>query len=271
MTTYAPLIEPSDFAPLLDNDDLLIVQVTSPETYQKIHLPNAVLVTPSQLMSGNAPARGSVPSTDRLNELMQSIGLTADKHMVVYDDEGGGWAGRMIWTLDYIGHTKWSYLNGGLHAWYGEQLTLSSDTTAVTPSDYTITALNEDVRATSGFIIDHLGKPNFAVWDARSLAEHTGEQVLAQQGGHIPGASHLEWTDLMDPNKQLRLRPFDVIQARLDSLDLSADKTVVTHCQSHHRSGLTYLVGRLLGYHDIRGYDGSWSEWGNDLSLPTES
>jgi thiosulfate/3-mercaptopyruvate sulfurtransferase len=94
--------------------------------------------------------------------------------------------------------------------------------------------------------------------------------VLAARGGHIPGAANINWLDLMDRNNFLRLKPLAIIEAMLDDKKLTADKNIVTHCQSHHRSGLTYLVGKIIGL-NIKAYDGSWSEWGNLENTPIDN
>ena len=108
----------------------------------------------------------------------------------------------------------------------------------------------------------------FSIWDARSIEEYTGEKVMAEKGGHIPGAIHCEWTSLMDRERNMRIRQ-DALEY-LTSVGISPDKPTITHCQSHHRSGFTYLVARLLGFSNIRAYDGSWWEWGNRSDTPVE-
>jgi thiosulfate/3-mercaptopyruvate sulfurtransferase len=107
------------------------------------------------------------------------------------------------------------------------------------------------------------------VWDARAPEEFNGVKVTALRNGHIPGAANLNWLDLQDRGNGLRLKPLPEIERQLNELRISKDKKVITHCQTHHRSGLTYLVGKALGY-DIKAYDGSWSEWGNDPKVPIE-
>lgn len=270
MTKLPLLVEASDLAEHINNPEFLFVQVTSPDVFAKIHIPNAAHIAPHQLMSGEDPARGKLPSKEKLSQVLSSIGFTGKQHVIAYDDEGGGWAGRLIWTLDMIGHKNSSYLNGGLHAWHAEKLPLSAQPADVTKSNYTVEQFHSEHRITSDEIVNLLDQESFAVWDARSPAEHAGMQVFAQRGGHIPGAKNLEWTELMDRQNNLRLLPLENIQETLNELGLSKDKTIATHCQSHHRSGLTYLVAKILNYPNIKAYDGSWSEWGNTTNLPVE-
>lgn len=262
------IIEPKELAALLEQppENLRIVDLCSEQSYQQAHIEGALRAPPQMLLSNIPPAPGRVASVEQLNRLFSFLGLKPDTHFVVYDDEGGGWAGRFIWTLDAIGHKHYSYLNGGLQAWKNEGLPLSQTIPQVQPTEPKV-SLDPSVVVEASDIMDSLEDPNFVVWDARSPAEYRGEKVLAQKGGHIPGAINAEWTQLMDHKNGLRIRPD--AEAFLDSLGLNKSQRIVTHCQSHHRSGFTYLVGKSLGF-DIKGYHGSWSEWGNLPDTPAE-
>lgn len=270
MATQLPmLIEVQQLAERLDDCELLIVHVASAESYGSGHIPGAVHLPPAALVSGSKPATGSLPGAAQLSEVFSALGLSDERHVIAYDDEGGGWAGRLIWTLDVVGHKRYSYLNGGIHAWRAADLSLQSESQQPRPTRYQA-SIHAQPRAQLDFILQNLDKADFAVWDARSREEYEGRKVFAQRGGHIPGAVWYEWTDLMDPQANLRLLDLDDIRNTLAERGLTPNKTIVTHCQTHHRSGLSYLVGRLLGYPAIKAYDGSWSEWGNRADTPVE-
>lgn len=262
------IIEPAELAPLLEKEDMLIVDLSSNETWVQAHLPGAVHVAPAELISGERPAVGKLAPVARLNALFSRLGYRPGQHIVAYDDEGGGWAGRFLWTLDVIGHTGgMSYLNGGIRAWVAESLPITQQIVEPSPTDVTVT-VDQAYIATLPQILDTLGDKETVVWDARSPQEWAGTKVVSARGGHIPGAINLDWLEVMDHDRNLRIRE-DIAEV-LNERGITRDKRVITHCQSHHRSGLAYIVGKSLGY-NIQAYDGSWSEWGNDPDTPVET
>lgn len=265
------LIEPQQLLPLLDSSEypLLILDVSSRDNYLKHHVPGAIHIEPKALQCGAPPVPGKLPSIEQLEALFSSIGLRPDHHVIAYDDEGGGWAGRLIWTLDVIGHPHYSYLNGGLTAWVNEGLPLDTDIHQGTATAHPISIHRQPIADLED-VLAAIDRDDCAIWDARSAQEYAGTKVVAKRGGHIPGAINLDWLELMDRQRNLRLVDLTDLQQRLDQLGLSADKEIITHCQTHHRSGLSYLAMKILGYPRIRGYHGSWSEWGNRDDTPIE-
>ena len=265
----ALLLEASELKSLLleqESPGLILVDLGAEERYLGQHIPGAKLVTPALTQAG-PPIPGFCPSIEQVTHIMRSIGLTKDSHVVVYDDEGGGWAGRFIWLLDEIGHTNYSYLNGGIHAWASEGYSLESGAARSEQSSIEI-SFNGQHSVEIKDIIPMLSSGEIQIWDARSPMEYRGESVYAARGGHIPGALNYEWTNAMDRNNSLRLKPLSVIETELASIGITKDKPTITHCQTHHRSGLTYLIAKLLGFTSIKAYPGSWGEWGNHPDTP---
>lgn len=265
------IVEPEQLAEHLDAPQLLIVDVPlKAESYAAGHVPGAVYLDHRQLLHGAGDVPNAVPDAQALSALFSSLGLTRDIHVVAYDDEGGGWAGRLLWTLELIGHTRYSYLNGGIHAWREAGLPQSSEVCRPQPSDYQAGILHPQVMIEREELVERLGEKRLAVWDARSPEEYRGEKGQNRHLGHIPGAVNMPWTDAMDRERSLRIRDYAELVTELEALGLTPDMEVVTHCQSHHRSGFTWLVGKALGFENMRGYAGSWQEWGNRNDTPIE-
>jgi thiosulfate/3-mercaptopyruvate sulfurtransferase len=272
MTPLPLVIDASQLAPNLDDPSLLILDLSKPETYRQGHIPHALNVDPALLLCGTAPVPNKLPSREQLNALFSSLGLTPERHVVVYDDQMGALAGRMVWTLHCVGHSRVSFLNGQLQAWTQAGQVLENGENLASASLFEA-IIDRSIVADVKHILAHLGDADLRIWDARTEAEYRGEKIVnAQKGGHIPGARWFEWTDsLISPPSDTRLRPDAELLATLRARGIRPEHQVITHCQTHRRSGLTYVVARHLGFEQVRCYDGSWFEWGNRDDTPTES
>jgi thiosulfate/3-mercaptopyruvate sulfurtransferase len=198
--------------------------------------------------------------------VLSRIGYRPDQHIVVYDDEGGGWAGRLAWTLDVIGHHDWGYIDGGIHALHQAGIPLAAGAPApVVPTNVQV-VIDAAPIAEIADILDGLDSNAQVVLDVRSHEEYVGTRVAAARAGHIPGAVNIDWLRFQDRNRQTRL--VEGLETLLESNGITRDKRVITHCQTHHRSGLSYMVLRLFRFPRVQAYHGSWSEWGNRDDTP---
>ena len=273
MSMLPMLVEPEQLHPALTHEALLIVDMSNPENYASKHLPGAVNLPYANIMQAVPPAGGMLPDEQHLSKVLSAIGLRSDHHVVAYDGEQGGRAARFLWTLDVLGHSGLSLLNGGLSAWKQAAFPLNDVTTSPSPSQYKAQRANPLALADKAYILSCLNEARAtrpALLDARSAAEYAGLDVRAKRGGHIPGAVNLNWLDTIDSGNALRFKPDTELRAILNELGLQQEQEIITYCQTHHRSAHSYWMLKHLGYPHIRGYAGSWSEWGNDPSVPIE-
>jgi len=271
MTDLALVIEPEQLEEHLQNNDLLIIDLCKHSQYVQAHIPGAVYLDYNAIVAINKPVAGLLPDDEHMSTVLSSIGLSTDKHIVAYDDEGGGKACRLIWTLHALGHTKTSLLNGGLFSWANEGHPVNNEPVSAQQSQYSASYSASHIIADADYIFRHLAADNIALLDARSTQEYDGIKRFAEQAGHIPGAKHFEWTDGLDREKNYRFLPAEKILSELNELGLSNDKEIIVYCQTHHRSSLSYVMLKHLGYEKVRGYPGSWSDWGNRQGMPVET
>jgi thiosulfate/3-mercaptopyruvate sulfurtransferase len=263
------LIEPAELEARLQDSDLQVVDLCKPEQYARGHVPGAVHVDYARLVMSRPPVMGLLPDMQYLHELFSWLGLRRGALIVAYDDEGGGHAARLLWTLATCGHARYALLNGGLHAWAGEGHPLESAPVVPTPGDYPV-VYTPEVVADRAYIEARLQDPDTRLLDCRSPKEYSGEEKRAARAGHIAGAVNLDWTEAMDRSRNLRLKPCEQLLRRLAAEGITPEREVIVYCHTHHRSAHTWLALKASGFERVRGYAGSWSEWGNLPDTPVE-
>ena len=263
------LLSPERFEAERDRGPLLLVDLSEPGTYVQYHVPGAVFMDYAWIVRAERPRMGLLPVPEQLEHVFSAYGITPQTHVVAYDDEGGGKAARLLYTLEVAGHRRWSLLDGGLRSWANAGHAVESAIHWPEPASFT-PQMDYAAVATRQYILDHLSDPEVALLDVRSRGEYRGEKLYAQRGGHIPGAAHMEWTETMDRQRDLRLKSEPVLREMLAERGITPEKTVVVYCQTHHRSAHTWFVLRHLGFDRVKGYPGSWSDWGNEPNTPIE-
>lgn len=267
---FGLLIEAEQIVPFLGHELLRIVDLSRSSVYEQLHIPHAIHLKPQLLVRQEEQASGLLPDEAGLNALVEYLNISPNHHVVVYDDEGGAWAGRLIWNLHCFGFKNVSLLNGGIHAWLGAGYPTSSEVENIAKVESLVKVNLEHLdqyRIEYPQLLEKVNQQSIQLWDCRTDDEYTGQRLAARRGGHIPNAIHFEWSSAINRQNHLKLHPLERTQQRLEQLGFQLDQAVVVYCQSHHRSGLAYIVGRLLGW-NIQAYDGAWSEWGNRLDSP---
>ena len=264
------LIEAEDLLPHLGHEKLRIVDLSRSSVHEQLHIPHAIHLKPHLLLRQEEQATGLLPDQAGLEALIRHLNISPEHHLVAYDDEGGAWAGRLIWNLHCLGFENASLLNGGIHAWLGAGLPTSSEAEPVQPvaqlAQVNLAQKNRHQIAYAQ-LLEKVQNKAVQIWDCRTEDEYAGLRLAARRGGHIPGALHFEWSTALNRENHLKLHPLQHTQQRLEQLGFNINEPVVVYCQSHHRSGLAYILGRLLGW-EIQAYDGAWSEWGNRPDSP---
>jgi len=250
---------------------LCIIDLSKPEVYAAGHVPGALPVAENRVVATRKPVGGLLPADPDLTTLFSELGITAETRVVAYDDQGNSRSGRLLWTLEVIGHNQAAILDGGLGAWRDAGFIASRDPVPVPAVSQYPARARPEAQAGKEWILDHLGDPGVVFVDVRTPEEYRGEDVRSARGGHIPGAVNYNWLLSQDPARHRALRPGRELRAELEALGVTADKQIVVYCQTHMRSSHTFLLLRQLGFEHLRGYPGAWSDWGNDPGMPVET
>ncbi|MGW8312707.1 MAG: sulfurtransferase [Desulfuromonadales bacterium] len=233
------------------------------------HIEGAYNLPPSEYLETRNGVKSLVPTTTAFESLMEKYGITPETNVVIYAEDDNPYAARLAWTLRFHGHNKALVLDGGYEKWAAEDRpTTLLPTTAATPSHYRVSHSGL-ARAEADYVLTQLGNPAVIIWDTRSPAEYDGSKVRADRGGHIPGATPLNWTELQTKVNGIHvLKSEPEIRELLAAHGITADHEIIAHCQTGIRSSYATLVLEGLGYGQVKNYDGSWIEWANNPTLP---
>ena len=253
----------------IDDSDVRVIDCDEYVAYFRLHITGAVGIEFHHYLKDSGGVH-LMPAKD-FEAAMGSLGISNDTTVVAYDSFGGLYAARLWWALDHFGHTKCKVLDGGFRSWYLEGRPATVEATKPAPAKFQTRpgpdngCAIDDVRAA-------IERKDTVIWDVRSPAEHTGEDPRAnKRGGHIPGAVAMEWVEMTEtPTRSGKLLPADAIQAKLDGLGITPEKTVITHCQAGIRAAHAMFVLELMGHTNAKVYDASWEEWGNRGDTPIE-
>lgn len=251
------------------NEDVLL--------YASGHIPGAVQVDWTADL--NDPVRRDYLQRADFEALMSRIGVTPDTTVVFYGDKNNWWAAYAFWVFQLFGHKNAKLMDGGRLKWEKEGRPVTRELPSYPKTEYRAPERDDRrIRAMRDQVLQHIEGRRPLV-DVRSPAEFTGERLHmedypnegALRGGHIPGAASVPWARAIDPETGT-FRSADELRAIYEGeKGLKKSDDVVVYCRIGERSSHTWFVlSYLLGYEQVRNYDGSWTEWGNLVGVPIE-
>jgi len=266
------LAEPEWLAQNLDNPNVRIIDCAALEAYRRAHIPNAVQLPTHIYIKEDDPAGSDhgvlIMAPAAFESLMNKLGVSADTTVVTYDDNNALVAARLWWALKYYGHTNAKVLNGGWHRWLTENRPVTFHATRV-PTGSFKAAPNEALYASLDYLKENHSDASCQVLDARTDGEWDGTNDRGnKRSGRVPGAKHLEWLKFVATDDSRKFLPADELQGLLDEAGFVRDKPTITYCQGGIRAAHAAFVMDLLGYNDVRVYDGSMREWANRDDTP---
>ena len=256
----------------LGDPTVAIVEIDEDVTaYEKGHIPGAVTFDWQKEL--HALPRRDFVSAERLAELLGSRGISSEQTIVLYGGNNNWFAAYAYWLFRLRGVEKVELLDGGRKKWELESRPLDTATVSPRPTTFKLGAARPELRAFRDEVLAHAGM----LVDVRSPAEFSGELMapphLPQEqphvAGHIPGARNIPWSKAA--NEDGTFKSVDELRALYEGADIVADGEVITYCRIGERSSHTWFVlAELLGYPNVRNYDGSWTEYGSLVNVPVE-
>jgi thiosulfate/3-mercaptopyruvate sulfurtransferase len=243
--------------------------------YNLGHIPNSVLFDWRKDI--NDPLNRNIISKDDCSILLQKSGINNDTILVLYGDFNNWFAAFAFWVFEYYGMTNVKIMNGGRKKWLEEDRPISKDIPTFPMGNFKPSEPNPALRAFLNQVRESLNSDQIKRIDVRSPPEFSGEITAppeyptehAQRGGHIPGAVNIPWAKAV--NDDGTFKSADELTKLYQTVGITPDKEIITYCRIGERSSHTWFVLKhLLGYPDVKNYDGSWTEWGNMIDNPIE-
>ena len=249
------------------NEDVLL--------YHTGHIPGAVHI--DWVKDLNDPLVRDYLDGERFAKLLSEKGIGPDTTVVFYGNNSNWWACYALWVFHLFGHTNTRIMDGGRDKWLAEGRAVSTEEPAYPTTNYPVPTRHDGpVRAFRDDVLKHI-EAGGALVDVRSPGEYAGEllhmpdypQEGAMRGGHIPTAQSIPWATATNDDRTFK--DYDALREIYDGKGITGDKDIVAYCRIGERSSHTWFVlTYLLGYNNVRNYDGSWTEWGNSVGVPIE-
>jgi len=265
-TSPENLISSEELNTIRENEDVKIIDFRSNVDFLKGHIPGAIQIGRDEFEDTNAKYNYIMASPEKIENLLQEKGIKNGDLIVAYDASNNLWSSRVWWILKMYGHNNVKLLDGALGKW--EELgyeTKMVEFQSYEESNYQIGPIDKDMVADMEKVENSIDRDDSLILDTRGRGEYTGEVVLdgAAQGGRIPSSVWIEWTAAL--NKDGTFKSAEELKEIYQEKDVTSEKIIYPYCQGAIRScHTTFVLKALLGYPEVKNYDGSWVEWSNE-------
>ncbi|WP_190811321.1 sulfurtransferase [Flagellimonas sp. S3867] len=274
--TYASvehIIEAKELLKMDWLEKVVIIDFRKDEEYIKGHIEGALNIWRTDVEDASYPYSGMVARKEQIETLFSKLGINNNDILVVYGDKGSSDAARLWWLLKYYGFDSIKLLNGGLDAWIKAGGNISSKINNRERSTFRLPVKKTlDVWTGKDELFEIINSNNnVIILDARSEDEFSGKRRKkgAAKAGRIPKSISIDWANAIDYEGTKKFKTFAELEAVYGKMEASKDDTIIVYCHTGVRSANTaFVLTELLGYENVRNYDGSWTQWSQFDELP---
>jgi thiosulfate/3-mercaptopyruvate sulfurtransferase len=275
-TTAKPgvLVSTQWVAEHLNDPNVRLVEVdVDTSAYDTGHTPNTIGWN-WQTQLQQHPAR-DIPTKAEWEELLSNAGIGNDTHVVLFGDNNNWFAAFAYWIFKIYGHENVSLMDGGRKKWLDENRETTTESPSPQRTSYQAKDADPALRASRDNVQKAINNPSQGMVDVRSPAEFSGQllapenlpQEGAQRGGHVPSARNIPWSTAAAADGTYKSP--DELRKIYGDKGLTPDKEIIAYCRIGERSAHTWFaLHEILGYPNVRNYDGSWTEWGSLIGAP---
>ncbi len=271
--TYSALINHEILDSLINSTNPpILIDVRKRKEYLQGHIPNARNLWRPQIQDTTHPVEGIMATKEQMENVLSSLGVLPEDLIVIYDAKGNPDAARLWWILNYYGHEKIALFDGGFPCWTKNNLPIENSAILNTPTKYRFNG-NRNLKHYADYksVAKAINDTNTILLDTRSSEEFTGQlkKGNAMRAGRIPSSININYNQVIRYDKGCTFKSLEELESLYNSNKITPDKTIIAYCQSGVRSAhTTFVLTQILGFKNVKNYDGSWLEWSSKTELP---
>ncbi|WP_296384824.1 sulfurtransferase [Winogradskyella sp.] len=270
------LIEPLDLLNIVNDHNIKILDFRKKEFYVKEHIVGAINIWRTDIEDKLFLYSGVMASKTQIETLFGKLGIKTNDTIIVYDDNGLCEATRLWWILQYYDFKNIKLLNGGLPEWKANNGQVTSEISELSESVFKLSNNTMKQYYISKEEVEEALYRNMIILDTRTADEFSGRRQKkgASKGGRIPNSIHIDWAKAINYDSDKRLKSVKDLDSIYNTLNIKKNDSLIVYCHSGVRSAhTTFVLTQILGYKNVRNYDGSWIEWSyfNDLPFKKDS
>ncbi len=266
---FAGVISAKELKALAKSGDVIIISTRQASDYSSKHIAGALNIDHKSLYKAEGVS-SMLKSAGEIAKIFGEKGISANSKIVIYDTGSNKTAGRLYWIFKYMGATDVNILDGHLKGWGKVRGKVTKNATKIVPTTFTA-APNEAILTDMSYVKAHKGDANVVLLDVRSADEFAGTDTdkNIKRYGHIPGAINLEYKAVFNEDGTIKSK--DEITETMKAAGVTSDKEVILYCASSVRAGIVFMaLVDILGYGNVKVYDGAYYEWQMDSTNPVK-